>query len=409
MIGLPKTSFDWSQINRILVLKLRQLGDVLLTVPVFRTLRAHFPQAHLAALVNAGTEGMLQGHPALNEVITFDRRLKDLKRAQQWRRELQFIRDLRRRGFDLVVDLTGSDRAAWFAWLSGARHRWGSDLSRVGFWGKPRLFTLLAANDGGIHIVRQNLAVLEAAGLRPVDFRLDFHLPPPHWEQWRRRLAAQGWRLEDAIVQVHPTSNWLFKCWRDEAMAAVISWLLDQGIKVILTAAPLAKERAKAAAILAQIRVRPSVRANLLDLSGQTDLGQLAAVTASARLFLGVDSMPMHLAAALGTPVLALFGPSILWRWAPWSPALAALENPAAYQQLYHHGVYHLGPHRVIQRQWTCLPCYRDGCGGSKISKCLEDITPAEVIHNLEAMLAKAATTPAVAGAIGSATPPPRR
>lgn len=374
-------------IKNILVIKLRHYGDVLLTIPTFKALRRHFPQARLTAVVNAGTDSMLAGHPAVDEILVYNRKTQKGAFWQRWQEEWRFLRALRRQRFEIAIDLTGNDRAAFIALASGARYRLSSNLCYGGWRGKRQLYTHLTEFPPGLHVIRENLAIVEPLGIRATDLTLDRPIPAAAWHRLRRRLREQGWQPGEPLVHLHPTSEWLFKCWRDEAVAAIISWLLDQGLKVAITAAPAAKELARVEQILSFLDDRHRRNPRLLNLAGQTDTMELAAISAHARLFLGVDSMPMHLAAAVGTPVLALFGPSRLWTWAPWTPELANLVGPQDYFQFWQDGVYHLGPHLVIQRRWDCVPCNRDGCQGSKISRCLEEITPAEVQQAVTVML----------------------
>jgi heptosyltransferase-3 len=147
------------------------------------------------------------------------------------------------------------------------------------------------------------------------------------------------------FIHLHPTSRWLFKCWPAERMAALITSLQAQGHRIVITAAPATEELMMAKNILAGLP-QPVV-----DLSGQLSLKQLAALTARAKLFIGVDSAPMHIAAAMGTPTVALFGPSGEIEWGPWQV-----------------------PHRILTSTHTCRPCGNDGCGGGKVSECLSDI-----------------------------------
>jgi heptosyltransferase-3 len=125
---------------------------------------------------------------------------------------------------------------------------------------------------------------------------------------------------------------------------------LERRLQVVLTGGPAVKEMDKVATILRLTRSRP------LNLAGRTSLKQLAAVSIRSKLFIGVDSAPMHIAAAAGTPVIALFGPSGEHMWGPWGQG-----------------------HTVISKDWPCRPCGRDGCQGSKRSKCLEEIRVEEV------------------------------
>jgi heptosyltransferase-3 len=154
------------------------------------------------------------------------------------------------------------------------------------------------------------------------------------------------------LIHIHPTSRWLFKCWRDEAMAKVIDALEESGqARAVLTSGRGEKELEKIESILKACRTRP------VNLAGRVTLKQLAALSRRSRLFLGVDTAPMHIAAAVGTPVIALFGPSGEFNWGPWGDG-----------------------HVVIKKDWECRPCGKDGCEGSKRSRCLEEISEEEVI-----------------------------
>src|SRR5947209_13439576 len=141
--------------ERILVIELRYVGDVLLATPVLSRLRASFPKAHLAMLVNPGTDDVVRDHPALDEVLVLERG----NLARQWR----FVQDLRRQRFDLVIDLTDADRSAVLSWLSGAPIRLG--YNSEGRW-RGLLYTqVVAADRFAMHTVPYHLKPMEALGL----------------------------------------------------------------------------------------------------------------------------------------------------------------------------------------------------------------------------------------------------
>ncbi len=129
----------------------------------------------------------------------------------------------------------------------------------------------------------------------------------------------------------------------------------------------------KAKRILSLVGDSPDSR--LIDLCGKTTIKQLGAVSGASDLFFGVDSAPMHIAAAVSTPVIALFGPSGTFNWGPWDNKISNSMNP--YQK--RNGIQAFGMHTVMQRDWECIPCGKDGCKGTKISRCLTDISPEEV------------------------------
>jgi heptosyltransferase-3 len=179
-------------------------------------------------------------------------------------------------------------------------------------------------------------------------------------------LAAHG-LAAGRFVQVHPGSRWLFKCWPAERTAALISQLAADGHAVLITGAPDPRERLLVDAIAAALP--DAVRARVADATGTLTLRELAAVTARARLFIGVDSAPMHIAAAMGTPVVALFGPSGEHEWGPW-------RVPARV---------------VVSTMHPCRPCGIDGCGGGKVSECLTTLPVERVLAAARELLAETA------------------
>ncbi|MBI5212284.1 MAG: putative lipopolysaccharide heptosyltransferase III [Nitrospirae bacterium] len=401
---------NFVNIKKIVVIKLRHIGDVLLAAPVFRALKETFPDAHISALVNSGTEDALRGNPIIDEIISFDRDIKNLPALKRYFSEIDFLRHLRTKGFNMAVDLTGGDRAAVISIASGAKYRLGWK-SKKGFIGKKYAYTHLSEPDGNKHTVLQNMEVISRFGIDTKDLSIDFHIPEEDRVFIGNILKGRNIKDGDTVVHVHPTSRWLFKCWEDEYTAEIITWLLGHGIKVIVTSSPDKKEMEKAKRIMSLVGeggdspdstvspVNPGQSPDgLVDLCGKTTIKQLGAVSGVSDLFFGVDSAPMHIAAAVGIPVIAIFGPSGAFNWGPWDnsmrgdcprftdgakrsrrigtvPVGQTEETP--YQK--RNGIQTFGIHTVIQRDWECIPCGKDGCKGSKISRCLTDISPEEV------------------------------
>lgn len=344
---------EFRDIKKILVIKLRHIGDVLLTVPVFRALRENFPGARIAVLVNSGTEEVLSGHPLIDEIIIYDRGIKKLPPVRKYAKELSFLNMVRSRGFDLSVDLTSGDRPAILSFISGAKYRFAYDPGGAGLPGKRYLYTHRACKDGSRHMVMQNLDIIGQFGITTDDLTVDLAIPEDARLFARRVFEQNNIKESDTVVHIHPTSRWLFKCWKDENMAEVIDRLTDKGIKVIVTSAPVGKELEKTERILSLLKSRPLP----VNLCGKTSIKQLAAVAAAANLFFGVDSAPMHIAAAVGTPVIALFGPTGDENWGPWGKE-----------------------HKVITRKMRCYTCPKGMCENAEVRKCLEAITPDAVM-----------------------------
>jgi heptosyltransferase III len=341
-------------IQRALFIKLRHIGDVLLAAGTFRALKSANPAVRISVLVPAGTESMLTLHPCIDEVIP-------LKRGAGWLEDLRLVRRLRGGGYDLAVNMTEGDRGAILAFLSGARFRFGVDPRHKGFWGKRHLFThLIKPVYDGRHRALMDLDVLEPLGIRADVAEVELFVSHDDQRIVDGWLTEQGLVEESPFIVVHPTSRWLFKCWRDEAVAQVVDHFESRGVRVVLTSGPDRKEREKLAAVLEKCGTQPLVS------SGRFTLKQFAALLRRSRLFFGVDTAPMHMAAALGKPVVALFGPSDSTVWGP----LTSLG-------------------RIIDRSadFPCLPCRGDGCEGSKRSLCLEAITSDEAISAIEGAL----------------------
>ncbi len=348
-----KDAIDLSTVRRVLVIKLRHHGDVLLTSPVFSVLQNHAPHLEIDALVYRDTAEMLSLHPAINQLHTIDRKWKSAGILAQAKAEWALLSALRERRYDLIVHLTEHPRGAWLRRLTGAR--WGVAPQLAGgarFWKSSftHLYPVVGANRR--HTVEINLDALRRIGIQPDEEERRLTLVPGNdAENFVDGLLAEHGLKEGGFVHLHPTSRWLFKCWPMERMIALISALQTQGHRIVVTAAPAAAEMAMAKNILAELP-QPAV-----DLSGRLSLKQLAALTARAKLFIGVDSAPMHIAAAMGTPTVVLFGPSGDKEWGPWQV-----------------------PHRILTSAHACRPCGNDGCGGGKISECLSVIPVERVL-----------------------------
>jgi len=308
----------FNHVNKILVIKLRHIGDVLLTVPVFRALRENFPNAHISALVNSGTDDVLIGNSLIDEILVFKRSIKKQNPIKRFVMELSFLRGIRTKCFDMTINLTEGDRGALVSFISGAKYRIAQDPGRSGFGGKRYLYTHLAENGIDKHMVLRNLNIVRNFGIDTDNLTVDIFVPAEAREFVKKILHENRLNENTKIVQIHPTSRWLFKCWKDEYMAEVIHWLVKNGVNVIITSSHDKKEMDKAKKILSLLPANIShYKSRIIDLCGKTTIKQLAAISETSDLFLGVDTAPTHIAAAVGTPVIALFGTGEN-EWKPW-------------------------------------------------------------------------------------------
>ncbi len=378
-MGVMMGSF--SGVRRILIIKLKHIGDVLLSVPTVAAVRAAFPAAEIHYLLNADCAPMVEGHPALAAVIPFQRRRGRLY-------EINLLWRLRRWRFDMVIDLSGGgDRGAIAAFFSGARHRLGSLPSKKRAVLLPRwLYNHhFAPPNRWSHTVMQDLDKLRSVGLPIDDPAMTLTIPEPARTAARRRLTARGVDPEKPYCVVHPLSRWQFKCIDDRVLAAGIDALADRFSQpVLVTCGPGSGEREKLHRVLALCRSEP------VAFIGDLSLKELAAVLAGARLYLGVDSAPSHMAAALAVPSLVLFGPTGAYNWGPWSDGHVNLSNnPERSPYPKKNGRQRAGSHTVLQADWECVPCGKAGCDNSKVSDCLMDISSDAILAEVDDLLVR--------------------
>ncbi|MDP3538064.1 MAG: putative lipopolysaccharide heptosyltransferase III [Azonexus sp.] len=351
------------ELKRVLVIKLRHHGDVLVSSPVFSVLKAHAPQVEIDALVYADTAEMLTLHPAIDAVHVIDRKWKKLGVVGQVKAELALYGALKARGYDLIIHLTEHWRGAWLCRLLQPRWSVGPAVGgRSKRWRQSFTHLQSAPRNALRHMVEANLDALRRIGIQPAPEERRMLLVPGAAAEAgvAKHLAGFGLKGGD-FIHIHPASRWFFKCWPVDRMAALVERLQAEGHAVVMTAAPSDDEKAMLTAIQAQLP-KPA-----FSLSGQLSLKELAALTQASKLFIGVDSAPMHIAAAVGTPTVALFGPSGDKQWGPW-------------------GV----PFRVISsQQHPCRPCGIDGCGGGKVSDCLTSLTVDAVLAAAHELLAR--------------------
>jgi len=334
-------------IKKILVIKLRHLGDVLLTTPVFQTLKKEFPDAQIHAYIYSESLPMLEGHPAISNFHLCDKRWKKLPLLKRFIKEVFLLLAIRRQKYDIVFNLTEGDRGALAAIFSGAKLRIGFDPEGSGFWSKSKVFTHLVKNcKTPRHAVERNLDALRCIGIVPTakEKRLNFFIPIEAGEKTKK--------FSDFIV-IHPVSRWRFKSPHASLFAELVKRLRKRGEKILLTAGPDFSEKKFIDEIISL-----SGSENLLSLAGELSLKELGALFAKAKALITVDSVSLHLASALQTPVIALFGPTSEKNWGPWHHSKAL----------------------VVAQSFPCRPCHLDGCGGSKKSDCLNTLSVEQIL-----------------------------
>ncbi len=362
---------DFSNIRKILVAKLRHHGDVLLTSPLFTQLKKACPGAHIDAYLYKETHPMLEGHPAIDGFLLYNKKWKKLLPPRRLLQEAKLLWQIRNGGYDLVINLTEGDRGALAAKISKAQYRIGFDAEGSGMKGKNKCYTHVARIcHRPRHTVERHLDILRCLGLSIPEKERDifFHIP----DHAKAKVAEL---IPSEYVLVHPVSRWLFKALPTLTVAKLLQELHNRGKKIVISSSPDPKEMAMVEEILSQVPNLP-----ILNLAGKTNLKELGALIEAAELLITVDSLPLHLSSALKTPVVAIFGPTSDETWAPWC-------HPQSV---------------VVAKAMSCRPCYMPGCGGSGISDCLETLELAKILEAADALLTRSRKRTAVHTSLSS-------
>ena len=325
--------------RRILLVCTQRIGDVLLATPLARSLKRAWPEAAIDMLVFRGTEDALQGNPDIAQVLAFPRRPTLGETFAQ-------IRSLWRK-YPLALSPLPTDRARLYCWIAG-RRRIG--LLRAG--AQDRFKGLLLNqwswfDDLDTHTVAMGLRLAEMLGVAPCYAVVPPRMRPARLDGLLAPLADRPF----AVLHVYPKFN--YKMWPREAWIALASWLLTQGMGVAFTGGNEPAERAYVDAIVRRL----PADALILNLAGSLSLGETAALIRRARLYVGPDTAVTHIAAATGTPTIALFGPSNPVKWGPWPSSWSSADSPWTRRGSGKQGNIHL-----LQGPGECVPCLLEGC-----------------------------------------------
>ena len=299
---------------KILLIQLRRLGDLILTTPAISALREHLPGAQIALVVSRECASLLPAIHGVQKAFLTKCGLRDLS---AWM-------EIRRAAFDCVVDFTRNDRSAWLTFLSGAGRRIVSDRLKTKSRFRAHFYNeFVDCAMKQMHTADYYLALLQPLGISATANDPLLELPLAAQQRASSIIAEQIRHQPFAIF--HPGSARVEKFWAPERWADIIEFAANEfGLFPVLSGGGVELERAHLTAI------REKLHTPVLDLSGQLDLLTLAALIEHARLLVTVDSAPMHLASAAGTPQVILFGPTNPFHWRPRkSPAAISFgESP---------------------------------------------------------------------------------
>ena len=325
----------------ILIVKLSAIGDVIHTLPSLAALRRLYPDAHITWVVEEAAADLIKNHPYLDAVLISRRKSwsKDFRNGQ-FKQPLQeissFIKNLRQRHYDLVIDFHGLFKSSIIVFLSGGKRKLGYDSLQElsGLFLNEKI-----PEDMNKHAVDRYLDFPRYLGAK-ID-RAQFILPSDKEAEEKVQILLRKYNLEDKkFIAINPVALWETKLWSNEKFAHLADLINDKlQMKVVFTGSE--KEPIE--------KITSLMTTESINLGGQTSLLELACLYKKARMVISTDSGPMHLAAAVGTPVIALFGPT----------------DPAR------TGPYGAG-HTIIRTELPCSPCFLKKCS---TKKCMEDIS----------------------------------
>ena len=340
---------------RVLVVALRRLGDVLLTTPLIRSVKRAFPAASIEALVFAGTEGILSGNPDLASVIAIPERPSASESfALLWR--------LVRR-YDLALSTQTGDRPTMLAVIAGQQSVGPVEPNGIAATVKRLALTRAVVGDRGQHRVRDILGLAELIGIPAVA-----EIICPRGEVPRDLVPARPYAV------VHAAPMFRYKRWTTAGWRELAATLVQRGLGIVTSGA------ASDAGYLDTVWRDCEVTR----LDGKLAWPELAAMIGGARVYVGPDTAVTHLAAATGTPTVALYGPTDPRLWGPWP--ISGLDRPwQAAGTIQQRGNVWL-----VQNPLPCLRCQQEGCERrlDSHSQCLDELTVAQVVSAVDQALA---------------------
>jgi len=349
----------------VLIIVTRRLGDVLLATPLARSIKRAWPETALDVLVFEGTQGVIAANPDIRRILTVPER-------PGWLAHLSFILGLLRR-YDVALSVLQGDRPTLYAFLAG---HWRAGLlnpTREAGWKRLLLQHWVPFDDLNTHTVRMHLALAGTLGVSPSSEVV------VAWSAEDERASARllGGDTRPLAV-LHPYPRFNYKMWRPEAWIEVAHWLAARGFRLALTGGRDVGERAYVSSLA------PAMPPGTLNAAGQLSLGASACLVSGARLYVGPDTAMTHIAAALGVPTVALFGPTNCVKWGPWPRRHAPDANPWR-----RCGSQRSGNVVLVQGTGACVPCHLEGCHRhiDSYSDCLQQLPAARVIAAIEEVI----------------------
>ena len=344
-------------IRSILLIQLGDIGDVVWATPTFRAVKEAYPRANVSVLLRPDFGLLLAADPHIYKIFEVKRYRGNLIKKIDG--QIRFFCSLRRERFDLAVDFRSDDRGAFMAFLSGAPVK--AALFYPGALWRNRMFTHIIMpsvfKERTFGAAEQSLRIVRDFGIDTKDTIPKLWVSETAKERAEKLLKVNGVMNVDRWITLNPFSRWQYKEWENDKWVQIVDWLWEEyRMPTIIVGAPEEKEKS--------MHIANACKGTIFNLSGKTTLDELAGVLRRSSLHVGVDSAAPHIAAALGTPTITIYGPT---DWRDWAPQGKI--------------------HSVVTPDRDCAPCYQKGCNGSGKSKCLEELTVDKVKRVIQVFL----------------------
>jgi 3-deoxy-D-manno-octulosonic-acid transferase/heptosyltransferase-1 len=340
--------------DSILIVKLSAIGDVVHTLPLLEVLRTNFPQARIDWVVEEEAGQIIKGHPMLDHVLVSRRKAwqkniaKPRERTAALHEVLRFIRELRSHKYDLVIDLHGLFKSGILTGLSKAKRK-------IGFTGGREGSSLFLTErpyyvDYDQHALDRYLRTIDYLGCTMYPWKGDIPVEPSDKDTIENFMLENNLQTK-RLVAINPMARWKTKLWEPDRFTLLADIVQKElNLKVVFTGSQ--QDRVVIDEIVGGMKTIP------LDLAGRTTLKALAYLYSKCELLITTDTGPMHMAAAMGCSVVALFGPTAPWRTGPYGKG-----------------------HRVIREEIECSPCFKKKCDHMS---CMKEITVDRVFNTVK-------------------------
>lgn len=330
---------DPRSLNKILFIRLRRIGDIVMTTPALEAVKKSLPEAEISYIIEAPYETLLEGHPCIDNLIVIPDGLdtKDF---------LSFLKNFRKRNFDAVLDMHGGPRASWISLFTKSNIKIGYKVKYKSFIYDIRIPR--SYENKNVHSVENHMNLVKALGIQVKNIP---HLSLPEATPSEKKRVAQYLAFftkpNNKIIVLHISAGNMFRDWGQEKLSKLLDLFAQEPKSAfILIGSSDDQIRADEIEKKAAVPVR--------SLCGKLNFRELKELIQCSSLFIGPDSGPMHIAAAAATPIVAYFGPTLPAHFAPWKAEA-----------------------KILSREYDCIPCKQVDCPYDL--RCLESITPEEV------------------------------